>query len=152
MTRKQNWSKDGKMLGYIGKETDGQKHYNQITTYAINNEKNDLSDGHTVIKCKTWLNRFDKKLKEEIQKAGLVDVFKDMGKNWVMNHAKAIESIEPVMVEWSLQWKIHISSKQNKTVLEQLGNANGITNKDLFSGKYGNSIDEIMTNMLERIK
>lgn len=152
MTRKQNWSKDGKLLGHIGKETDGQKHYNQITAYAINNEKNKLSDGHTTIKCKTWLNRYKKKLDEEIQKAGLVDVFKDFGKNWVMNHAKALESIEPEMVEWSLQWKIYISSDPNKSFLEQLGNANGITTKDLFSGKYGNSVDEITTNMLEKIK
>lgn len=152
MTKKQNWSKDGKLLGHIGKETDGQKHYNQIISYAIKNEKNELSDGNTIIKCKTWLNRYKKKLDEEIQKAGLVDVFKNMGENWVMNHAKALESIEPILVEWSLQWKIHISSKQNKSFLEQLGNANGITTKELFSGKYGNNVTEIMTSMMEKIK
>jgi len=36
-----------------------------------------------------------------------------------------------------------------KSFLEQLGNELGISTKDLFSGKYGNSYDSILQNLIE---
>jgi hypothetical protein len=36
-----------------------------------------------------------------------------------------------------------------KSFLEQLGNQLGITTKELFSGKYGNSYDEILQRLID---
>jgi len=142
--KKQKWSKDGKILGYIGKETEGQKHHNKITTFAIHYENRYLSNGQTKIKCKTWLNRYQKKLSDEMS---LLPHISMNEKNWVMKHAKQIESVEPQMIEWTSEWKVAIEEKTNVSVFEQLGNAQGISTKELFSGKYGDSVDEIMASI-----
>ena len=147
--KKQKWSKDGKLLGYTGKATEGQKHHDKITHFAIHYENRYLSNGQTKIKCKTWLNRYRKKCADEM--SGMEEISMNE-KNWVMKQAKQIESVEPQMIEWTSEWKVVITShliegKTNVSVFEQLGNAQGVSTKELFSGKYGNSVDEIMASM-----
>ena len=51
------------------------------------------------------------------------------------------------MIEWTSEWKVVIEGKTNVSVFEQLGNAQGISTKELFSGKYGDSVDEIMASI-----
>ncbi len=145
--KKQKWSKDGKILGYTGKETEGQKHHDKITTFAIHYENRYLSNGQTKIKCKTWLNRYQKKLSDEMSEMKEISMNE---KNWVMKQAKQIESVEPQMIEWTSEWKVVVNVSFTPLVisaLEQLGNAQGISTKELFSGKYGDNYDEIMASI-----
>ena len=148
--RKQKW-KDGKLIGHVGKATKAQEHHTKITTFAIQNKsKYVISDTNRKIKCSTWLKEYHKIQLEVLQNAGYDKAFfNSMEKGWVQKQAQAIESCEAPMIEWTSDWSIHIDTKSNtKSVLEQLANANGISTKELFSGKYGNSYNEMLSNLI----
>ena len=102
------------------------------------------------IKCSTWLKEYHKIQLEVLQNAGYDKAFfNSMEKGWVQKQAQAIESCEAPMIEWASNWSVHIDTKSNtKSVLEQIANANGISTKELFSGKYGNSYDEMLSNLI----
>lgn len=156
--QKQKW-KDGKLVGHVGKETKAQEHHTKITTFAIQNKSkymvsNTNRTGIRVnsrkIKCSTWLKEYHKIQLEVLQNAGYDKAFfNSMEKGWVQKQAQAIESCEAPMLEWASNWSVHIDTKSNtKSVLEQIANANGISTKELFSGKYGNSYDEMLSNLI----
>ena len=168
--RKQKW-KDGKLVGHVGKATKAQEHHTKITTFAIQNKsKYVILDAHywkgiesnenlytpskdgrsRKIKCSTWLKEYHKIQFEVLQNAGYDKAFfNSMEEGWVQKQAQAIESCEAPMLEWASNWSVHIDTKSNtKSVLEQIANANGISTKELFSGKYGNSYDEMLSNLI----
>ena len=148
--QKQKW-KDGKLIGHVGKATKAQEHHTKITTFAIQNKsKYVVSDTNRKIKCSTWLKEYHKIQLEVLQNAGYDKAFfNSMEKGWVQKQAQAIESCEAPMLEWASNWSIHIDTKSNtKSVLEQLANANGVSTKELFSGKYGNSYNEMLSNLI----
>ena len=148
--RKQKW-KDGKLVGHVGKATKAQEHHTKITTFAIQNKsKYVISDTNRKIKCSTWLKEYHKIQLEVLQNAGYDKAFfNSMEEGWVQKQSQAIESCEAPMLEWASNWSIHIDTKSNtKSVLEQLANANGVSTKELFSGKYGNSYNEMLSNLI----
>jgi len=123
------------------KKTDHRYKSKYVTASQMSNRK---------IKCSTWLKEYHKIQLEVLQNAGYDKAFfNSMEEGWVQKQAQAIESCEAPMLEWTSNWSIYIDTKSNtKSVLEQLANANGISTKELFSGKYGNSYNEMLSNLI----